>query len=120
MTKGVWQSAPYYHDGRAATLTELFTTYNKKDQMGVTSNLTPTELGQMVEYLMELDDVPEPQATPTPTPKPVSSAHSSCSIGPASQGFRKTSLWVALLSGAVALGVVRRRGRRRDRRGPSS
>lgn len=115
--KGVWQSAPYYHDGRAATLTELFTTYNSKDQMGVTSTLTPIELGQMVEYLMELDDVPEPQTTtPTPTPKPVSSAHGSCSVGPASSGLRKTGLAVALLSAAVALEVMRRRGKRRDRR----
>ena len=46
--KGVWQSAPYYHDGRAATLLEVFTTYNVGDKMGVTSNLTTTELDQLV------------------------------------------------------------------------
>ena len=33
--KGVWQSAPYYHDGRAATLLEVLTTYNVGDRMGV-------------------------------------------------------------------------------------
>ena len=60
--KGLWQSAPYYHDGRAATLLEVLTKYNVGDRMGVTSNLTPTELEQLVEYLLELDDVPEPAA----------------------------------------------------------
>jgi hypothetical protein len=61
--KGLWQSAPYLHDGRAATLAEVFTKYNVGDKMGVTSNLSPTEINQLVEYLLELDDVPENTAT---------------------------------------------------------
>jgi hypothetical protein len=65
--KGLWQSAPYLHDGRAATLLEIFTTYTK-DQMGIVSNLTEAELGQMVRYLQELDDVPETIAPPKPDP----------------------------------------------------
>jgi cytochrome c peroxidase len=60
--KGVWQSAPYLHDGRAATLGEIFTKYITDDKMGKTSDLTPAELDQLVEYLQELDDVPEPGA----------------------------------------------------------
>ena len=59
--KGLWQTAPYLHDGRAATLPELFTQYTK-DRMGITSDLSPTELDQMVRYLLELDDVPEAAA----------------------------------------------------------
>ena len=113
--KGVWQSAPYYHDGRAATLTELFATYNSKDQMGVTSNLTSTELGQLVEYLMELDDEPEPQVTVPPPPPPAKAAHGACSIEPPSSSARRTGLWVALVAGVLALALVRRRTRRSGR-----
>lgn len=64
--KGLWQTAPYLHDGRAATLLEIFTRYNPGDKLGVTSNLTPTELDQLVAYLQELDDVPEPPTTGEP------------------------------------------------------
>lgn len=65
--KGVWQSAPYLHDGRAATLLEIFTTYTK-DNMGTVSNLTDVELGQLVRYLQELDDVPETVVPDDPEP----------------------------------------------------
>ena len=61
--KGVWQSPPYFHDGRAATLAEVLTKYNVGDKMGMTSNLSPTEINQLVEYLLELDDVPENTAS---------------------------------------------------------
>jgi streptogramin lyase len=81
--KGLWQSAPYLHDGRAATLQEIFTQYTK-DKMGITSNLSPTELDQLVRYLLELDDVPEAPAVDDP---PVSSAGSGgMSSGGASSG----------------------------------
>ena len=46
------------HDGRAATLVDIFTKYTK-DKMGKTSDLTDAELGQLARYLQELDDVPE-------------------------------------------------------------
>jgi YVTN family beta-propeller protein len=58
--KGLWMSAPYLHDGRAANLMEVFTKYNPADRMGVTSHLSRPELQHLVEYLLELDDVPEP------------------------------------------------------------
>ncbi len=65
--KGIWQTAPYLHDGRAATLLEIFTTYTK-DKMGIVSNLTDVELNQMVRYLQELDDVPETVVPDQPAP----------------------------------------------------
>jgi PKD domain len=61
--KGLWQSAPYLHDGRAATLAEVFTKYNLEDKMGMTSNLSPLEINQLVEYMLELDDEPETPAS---------------------------------------------------------
>jgi cytochrome c peroxidase len=47
----VWRSAPYLHDGRAATIKELFTHHNKNDRHGATSKLTPRELKDLVEYI---------------------------------------------------------------------
>src|SRR5262249_31223389 len=71
--KGDWQSAPYLHDGRAATLKEIFTKYTK-DEMGVTSDLTDVELDQLVRYLQELDDVPETPVPDDPAPAEPSAA----------------------------------------------
>jgi YVTN family beta-propeller protein len=104
--KGVWQSAPYLHDGRAATLTEIFTKYLTQDQMGMTSHLTPVELGQLVEYLQELDDVPvtPPSAPPSPS---TSKWHCSCRLGAESgRGYRDGYvLW-------MVVGLLLRCGRR--------
>jgi YVTN family beta-propeller protein len=68
--KGLWMSAPYLHDGRAANLMEIFTRYNPGDKMGVTSRLSRAELRSLVEYLLELDDVPEPGADAPPARRP--------------------------------------------------
>jgi hypothetical protein len=54
--KGLWQSAPYLHDGRAATLEEVFEITG--DEMGTISLLTEQERGDLIRYLLELDDVP--------------------------------------------------------------
>jgi hypothetical protein len=114
--KGVWQTAPYLHDGRAATLLEIFTTYTK-DKMGIVSNLTDVELNQMVRYLQELDDVPEvvvPEA-PSPmdpmdpsSPMGMSSSGSACSMprAAAAPSFG-SGAWVALA--ALAVAALRRR-----------
>jgi len=51
----VWRTAPYLHDGRAATLHELFATFNKEDKHGVTSHLTPEQLDELVAYLQSLE-----------------------------------------------------------------
>jgi len=51
---GVWDSGPYLHDGRAATLHEIFTEHNANDKHGKTSKLTTEELNDLVEYLKSL------------------------------------------------------------------
>lgn len=51
---GVWDSAPYLHDGRAKTLLEIFQQHNPNDGHGQTSNLTAEELQDLVEYLKTL------------------------------------------------------------------
>ena len=59
--KGLWSTAPYLHDGRAATLREIFSEHNPDDRIGVTSNLTAEELDDLEAYLLQIDDVPTPE-----------------------------------------------------------
>jgi YVTN family beta-propeller protein len=50
----VVNSAPYLHDGSAATLEEIWTVFNPNDQHGVTNDLTKDELNDLIEYLKTL------------------------------------------------------------------
>ena len=50
----IWRTAPYLHDGRAATLMEMLTTFNEGDTHGKTSTLTPEQVQDLVEYLLSL------------------------------------------------------------------
>jgi YVTN family beta-propeller protein len=54
--KGVWESAPYLHDGSAATLLDVLTTANTSGLHGTTSGLTSAQLQQLVAYLQQIDD----------------------------------------------------------------
>lgn len=44
-------SAPYLHDGSAATLEQIWTIYNPDDKHGRTNDLTKDELNDLIEYL---------------------------------------------------------------------
>lgn len=48
--KGVWQHAPYFHDGSAATLEDVGTAYNTKRTLG----LTVQEIADLAQYLKSL------------------------------------------------------------------
>ncbi|MBF0198257.1 MAG: c-type cytochrome [Planctomycetes bacterium] len=50
----LWRTAPYLYDGRAETLEDAFTTYNKNDQHGKTSKLTQSELDDLIKYIQSL------------------------------------------------------------------
>ncbi len=52
---GMWNTAPYLHDGTAPTLMDVLTTFNPDDKHGVTSNLSEEQLQQLVDYMLELD-----------------------------------------------------------------
>jgi len=97
--KGLWQSAPYLHDGRAATLQDVFAFTG--DKMGVTSNLTNTELDQLVRYLLELDDVPETLVADEPAPMPDPLLMTGGSSGSSSQSSASCALSRSSSSGAV-------------------
>ncbi len=48
--RGLWQHAPYFHDGSAATLTEVVSHYNRVRKLG----LTPEQQRDLAEYLKSL------------------------------------------------------------------
>ena len=67
---GVYRTAPYLHDGKAATLQDVLTIYNKGDRHGRTSHLSAAEVSDLVEFLKALPyEDPEPQAASAGLPK---------------------------------------------------
>lgn len=50
----LWRTAPYLHDGRAATVKDVITIHNIGDQHGKTSTLTAEEIADLAEYLLSL------------------------------------------------------------------
>ena len=56
----VWRTGPYLHDGRAATMQEVLTTYNQSDQHGTTSNLDASQIDDLVEYVNSISAVTHP------------------------------------------------------------
>lgn len=48
--KGVWQHAPYFHDGSAATLEDVVQTYNTRKALGLTSQ----QVTDVAQYLKSL------------------------------------------------------------------
>ena len=47
---GVWQHAPYFHNGTAATLEDVVKTYNARQSLGLSS----TDIADLVQYLKSL------------------------------------------------------------------
>ena len=53
---GVWETAPYLHDGSAPTLRDVLTTRNPNDLHGYVSSLSSHEVDQLVAYLEQIDN----------------------------------------------------------------
>jgi cytochrome c peroxidase len=49
-----WRTAPYLHDGSAATMLDVLTTRNSQNQHGKTSQLTKEQLADLAEYVLSL------------------------------------------------------------------
>lgn len=47
----LFESPPYLHDGRAATLEEIWTKYNPEDKHGISSDWTKKQLNELIEYI---------------------------------------------------------------------
>ena len=68
--RGIWETAPYLHDGSAATLMDVITGKNPDGKHGATHKLTDKEKQQLVAYLRQIDNT-EPAAKPaTPGKSP--------------------------------------------------
>jgi cytochrome c peroxidase len=50
----LWRTAPYLHHGKAVTLRDVLTTFNRQDRHGRTSHLKQAELEALVAYLKSL------------------------------------------------------------------
>ena len=50
----IYDSAPYLHNGMAATLEEIWTVYNPEDRHGVTNDMTKDQLNDLIEFLKTL------------------------------------------------------------------
>ncbi|MCP4641134.1 MAG: cell surface protein [bacterium] len=48
----VWRTAPYLHDGRAATIRDVLTTFNPDNKHGYVSTLSEDELSNLVHYVL--------------------------------------------------------------------
>jgi YVTN family beta-propeller protein len=49
-----WRTAPYLHDGSAATMRDVLTTCNPHDKHGKTSHLMPLQVDDLTAYLLSL------------------------------------------------------------------
>ncbi|HVR82681.1 MAG TPA: c-type cytochrome, partial [Planctomycetota bacterium] len=68
--KGVWQTAPYFHDGSAATLNDVVAASGVKH--GNMNTLTSQQQADLVEYLLELDEIEPGDRLSTDPPVTVS------------------------------------------------
>lgn len=48
----VWRTAPYLHDGRAATIRDVLKQHNADDKHGATTKLTERELEDLIEFVL--------------------------------------------------------------------
>lgn len=49
-----WRTAPYLHDGSAATMRDVLTTRNTQQEHGKTSHLTPAQIDDLAAYVLSL------------------------------------------------------------------
>ncbi len=86
--KGLWQSAPYLHDGSAPTLYDVLTISNATELHASTAVLSSSELNQLVDYLLQIDDDEDNQLM---TPVTSSSSSSQSVSSPASSSSSSSS-----------------------------
>jgi DNA-binding beta-propeller fold protein YncE len=141
---GVWQTAPYLHDGSAASLRDVLTVRNTSDLHGAVSSLSPVQVDLLESYLLQIDqgipptvlpfeedDMPGPSPVadagegkvdggvepepPLPEPMAPGSARPSCSLAVHRSGRPARPLEAWLmLTAAVAVAITRTRRSRRS------
>jgi DNA-binding beta-propeller fold protein YncE/cytochrome c553 len=81
---GVWETAPYLHDGSAPTLRDVLTTKNPTDLHGYVSSLSSHEVDQLVAYLQQIDS--ELPVQRLPFDDPATGLHGGGADGPIAGG----------------------------------
>jgi hypothetical protein len=61
---GIYRTPPYLHHGKAKTLRDVLTTFNKEDKHGKTSHLRAAQVDDLVEFLKSLPYQQPPKETP--------------------------------------------------------
>lgn len=108
--RGVWQTAPYLHDGSAPTLLDVVASRNPDDRHGATSQLSATELSDLTSYLLQIDNTAlEDETKPPDPPAESESGLTGCALGAGTQQSGGPMLGLLVL-----VGLARRR-RRRER-----
>ena len=110
---GVWETAPYLHDGSAFTLYDVF---SPELSSGVHSAVAPEEIEPLVAYLLQIDNGLPPRRLPFEPEPPVappddaeSSSSGGCALVASRKGFELGAGVLAL--SLVVLGRWRRRVR---------
>lgn len=55
--RGLWETAPYLHDGSAPTLYEVLVEKNQSELHGATLSLSQEQLDDLVSYMLQIDNV---------------------------------------------------------------
>jgi MYXO-CTERM domain-containing protein len=115
---GVWETAPYLHDGSAPTLRDVLVTRNPTDLHGYVSSLSSNEVDQLVAYLQQIDSELPVQRLPFDPPStglhggggdgPITGG-CACEVGPAAARRRSGGGALLFMLGAIALLIRRRR-----------
>jgi MYXO-CTERM domain-containing protein len=66
---GIWQTAPYLHDGSAPTLRDVLVTRNPDGLHGETASLSEQELAALEAYLLQIDHGTPPEELTLPEPE---------------------------------------------------
>ncbi len=53
--RGLWRTAPYLHDGSAATLRDVLVTRNRDDRHGRTSHLSAEQVSDLLNFLLSVE-----------------------------------------------------------------
>src|SRR5690606_7448934 len=110
--RGIWQTAPYLHDGSAPTLLDVIVTKNPDDRHGATRDLTDTERHELTSYLLQIDNTALEDEVEPPQPPAEDSGSAGCSVGTGPWPSAGTGTLFGLLA---LLGAGARRGARRAR-----
>ncbi|MCA9628057.1 MAG: hypothetical protein KC766_10335, partial [Myxococcales bacterium] len=106
---GLWATAPYLHDGSAATLDEVLERAAKSGKHGDVASLSEGERAELAQFLRELDQsVEEPRAT-SDTPE---DSGCGCRVASGNQPAQGVSL-----AGLLTVLLLQRRRRRERCRG---